>query len=62
LAWVGRKALVPTEWQIFVAWMALGLAASSFTSRGRTPLDPAARRRLIMGDHADSATDSGPVD
>ena len=62
LSWVGRKALMPTEWQIFIAWMALGLAASAFGARGRAPLDPAERRRLIMGDHVDNVMDPGPAD
>lgn len=62
LSWVGRKAPVPTEWQIFIAWMALGLAASAFGVRSHAPLDPAERRRLIMGDYADNVMDPEPAD
>jgi APA family basic amino acid/polyamine antiporter len=62
LAWAGRKALIPAEWQIFVAWMALGVAASAFGARGRAPLDRAERHRLIMGDHAGNVMAPGPAD
>jgi len=62
LSWAGRKAAVPIEWQIFVAWMVLGLAASAFGVRRRAPLDLAERRRLIMGEYADDVMNPGPTD
>ena len=49
LAWQGRVASIPIEWQILLGWMMLGFLSWALAAPTRAAMTPAEQRRLIMG-------------
>jgi amino acid transporter len=60
LAWEGRVASIPIEWQILLGWLTLGLLSWVLAAPTRGAVTPAEQRRLIMGSTENVAAAAQP--